>query len=101
MMMFSLLKLFSFLIIKQFLQQMIILILFKAITVKLLIHIIGNMVYIVKPFKKIFNHSNLNSFIIVDVGHYYYHVYCAYHDHSLWIKDHYNYVYKYINNNKR
>ncbi|PKK79154.1 hypothetical protein RhiirC2_842815 [Rhizophagus irregularis] len=44
-----------------------------------------------------FNTYNWES--VDDIG-YYYHIYCAYHDHSLWIKDRYNLVYKYINKNK-
>ncbi|RIA99532.1 hypothetical protein C1645_277461 [Glomus cerebriforme] len=36
----------------------------------------------------------------VDITNYYYHVFCAYYDHSLWIKDNFNYVYKYINKNR-
>ncbi|GBC28248.2 hypothetical protein GLOIN_2v1767118 [Rhizophagus irregularis DAOM 181602=DAOM 197198] len=44
-----------------------------------------------------FNTYNWES--VDDIG-YYYHIYCAYHDHSLWIKDRYNLIYKYINKNK-
>ncbi|CAG8602892.1 15175_t:CDS:10, partial [Funneliformis mosseae] len=45
--------------------------------------------------------DNTYNWEYVDELHYYYDVYCAPRDQSLWLKDHYSFVYRYINRHQR